>query len=397
MGTESEFFSVASAVVSSATLADAPGAMTSLAVTSTSISVSWDPQLNPIDTRYHIQVTPVSPPQTGFTDFIDAPADQLNVLNPDTRYAIGVQAINRNGVPSPADYVLITTTSTLPATVTPAVNTYVSSATLSWPLINPADTQYRLLVRDAQSSTVVYDQSNIIGFNAKAEPLQPNTSFLYELTADGQDGATVLAASSQFLTGAAPITDATLNVDSTTIGISNVTTQFPNPSDTLYLLIATKKSNGQQFQIDGLLTDGSLNVSGLLSNTTYQVSAFAIGRNGQLSSPFVFASTPTLATPPINFFVTDTGVSSIGAQWDIGTNGVGTRFEMETVKQREDTGLLTPQSTALFARQLGLEPSTTYVVRVRAIEISRDARATGALRKPRKRPTPELSSDLLKM
>lgn len=142
-----------------------------------------------------------------------------------------------------------------------------------------------------------------------------------------------------------------------------------NPSGTVYKV---SHSTSVDFSAGPAVTNttspGSLTLTGLTPNTSYNVAIEAVNFDGVSVTSAIFGSTVTHASEPSDLRLQVAFVSSMTVEWGVNANPADTKFELiyssDAFTQFLDTGPLTTASTLLFQ---DLAEEATYFFRVRAL------------------------------
>ncbi|MFH0947707.1 MAG: fibronectin type III domain-containing protein [Elusimicrobiota bacterium] len=148
--------------VSTATLCNPPVFSNFTGITSTTISVHWLPNNNPLDvTRYYIECSSVA---ADWTSAVSTATTSLFTIHyslfPATMYWFRAQAINHNGVPS-AEWMATVSTHTVPLAVTLSnPTTWTIDVTLNVDSYAVATTSYSIKFVDTVGGTTRYVQND---------------------------------------------------------------------------------------------------------------------------------------------------------------------------------------------------------------------------------------------
>jgi len=391
---------VSTTTLAAATLAAPPAAnaTTFSAVATSSASVLWLPNGNPLSvTTYTVVMTTGAAYPNSFAGNVSiatTPAANppsatfAGTLAPNTTYFAFAAAVNWAGLPSP--YTLLGSTATVPAAPAAAAVSFV--AVTSWtvgvawsPNGNPLSiTTYTVQVSTDPTFTNVGASSATLSTAPAGAPpsatllgLLPNATYYLRVQTAGSDGVTtafVNMGSSSTL-AAAPVLAAFAVPSAGLIQPSWIA--LGNPPGTLYVLQTSSVAAFTGAVTSSFTYNLFASSAGLATNTTYYFQAAAVDNAG-VATPFVsFGGVATLANSPAPtggaaFF--GVGSSSFSAQWSANGNPTGTSYFITASTASDFNAYASsvsfttaPAGGAPSATFTGLNPFTTYYVDVAAV------------------------------
>jgi phosphodiesterase/alkaline phosphatase D-like protein len=269
------------------------------------------------DTNYGRTITASQSPVTGSSD--TAVSETVFDLTPKTTYHYRVVAVNSSGTAYGADMTFTTTGSVPTAATYAATNVSSTGATLNGTVNAKYDSttvtfQYGLDTN--YGSTVTTDQSPVTGIGNKAVSavitgLTSNTTYHFRVKAENSIGTTYGSDMTFFTTSTGP-TATTLAASN--IGTTNATlnglVNANNNSTTVTFQIGTNTNYGRtvtasQSPVSGSAdTAVSINVTGLVNNTTYHFRVVAENSSGTAYGADMtflsgFSGLPTVTTAPV--------------------------------------------------------------------------------------------------
>ena len=373
-----------SSLISTVTLASAPGTISAASVNLTSITFSWQSGGNPNGTQYVAETST----DTGFGVYTSSTIYQTSVttegLTSGTSYYVRVKAVNFNGLET--TYNTAIATASLPAA--PSLNTPnfavgdvgVSSVTARWNANgNGGDIIYR--VQFATSADFTSSGVTLTSLTTTAlyvsSAVSSNWTVAFRVRGENANGlASSYSASAATNTLPAGPSLNTPNFAASDVGTSSVTVRWNangNADGTTYRVqfaTSTDFSSGGVTLVE-ITTTALVISSSVPSNWTV---AFRVRAEGSILSSYAvsaatvtFPVAPGLATP--NFGAGDVGSSSATARWTANGNAGGTTYRVQfaTSADFSSSGVtLTETTTVSLAVSSVTLSNWTLAFRVRA-------------------------------
>jgi phosphodiesterase/alkaline phosphatase D-like protein len=294
------------------------------------------------DTNYGRTITASQSPVTGSSD--TAVSETVFDLTPKTTYHYRVVAVNSSGTAYGADMTFTTTGSAPTAATYAATNVSSTGATLNGTVNAKYDSttvtfQYGLDTN--YGSTVTADQSPVTGIGNKAVSavitgLTSNATYHFRVKAENSIGTTYGSDMTFFTTSTGPTatTLAASNIGPTSATLNGLV-NANNNSTTVTFQIGTNTNYGRTVTASQSPASGStdtavsINVTGLVSNTTYHFRVVAENSSGTaygVDMTFLtgFSGLPSVTTAPVTKItfstaksggnVTDEGAASVTAR-----------------------------------------------------------------------------------
>lgn len=370
-------WSAYSFVGSTSTLANPPAAPV-LAVSNSSITLSWGNNNNPSYTDYVAQIS------TNNFSTLNASSRTLNTsatffgLVPNTVYYLQVQALNQNSVASAMVVLPATSTwATTPTAASPS-GVGVSSITANWGANGNGPTTVYTAEISTDNFATINESSQTTNTSVAFTGLLFNTTYFFHVRAQGNDGTAtsfmVLPATMTLLLPpglGAPVF--------TTVDVGSITVNWTDGGNGPALNYAAQISTDNFSTVN--FTSVTANVSalfqGLIANTTYFFRVrISSGSNGSIFT--ALGSTSTLANIPDAAVSTFTAVTSISisASWAPNGNPVNvTAYRLaastDPVYPNNDAGNVlfstVPAGSIPSATVSGLSSFSTYYLFVSAV------------------------------
>ena len=331
--------------------AAAPGAPTnptSLAVTASSITLTWTAGTGVVDT-YEVS-------SDGGTNWIDSTSadtsHSFSGLSANTAYTLQVRAKNRAGDSSAASAASVKTLPNAPTSPTTSSIT-ATSITLSWTAsAGGADTY------EVSTDGSVWTDAGGGDTEHVFSGLSANTAYTLQVRAKNASGASPAASAPSVTTLPAAAPGAPTNPTSSAVTASSITLTWT--ASTGVVDTYEVSSDGGTNWIDSTSADTSHSFSGLSANTAYTLQVRAKNRAGD-SSAASAASVKTLPAAPTGASTSAITASSITLSWTASAGGADT-YEVST-----DGSVWTDagggDTEHVFS---GLSANTSYTLQVRA-------------------------------
>ncbi len=325
------------ALGSLATLANAPTPGTPSNIQTNQITAAWDSNGNPAGTSYLVQASPDS----GFGTITSAVSTTnssatLTGLSANTNYFMRVRASNQASVPSAFVPLPQATTLSTPPGVPGAAGfsgVSITELTANWSANgNPAGTLYNAILSTAPAPSANNLAGNRVinttNLSAPFTSLSPNTRYYVDVNASSTGGNSEYTALGSVPTLANPPTPAA----SSDVQTNQLTAHWEpnnNPAGTVYLVQASPDAAFGTVTSAVTTASSSATLTGLSANTKYFMRVQAFNQSG---IPTAFVSLPaasTLNTPPnvpIAAGFSGLGTAQVSANWTANGNPLGTSY-----------------------------------------------------------------------
>ena len=323
-----------------------PGGVTFTALSSTSLSISWESVVGA--ENYEVRnsdglVANITHPNTSYT---------ATGLSPNTEYTYRVRACNTSGC---SDFVDITAIIAIPVTPIGFTATALSptSLSISWESVEGAE-NYEVRDGDGLVTNITHPNTSYT-----ATGLSPDTEYTYRVIACNSLGCSGFAERTATTPIAIPVTPSGVTftaLSSTSLSIS---------WESVVGAENYEVRNSGALVVNITHPNTSYTATGLSSNTEYTYRVRACNVSGCSPAADITATTP-VAIPDVPSGVTFTALSptSLSISWESVVGAV-------TYEVRNSDGLvtnITHPNTSYTAT--GLSPNTEYTYRVRACNVS---------------------------
>jgi hypothetical protein len=264
---------------STVTLANPAIALSTTAVSSTTVSLAWNQNGNPPGVQYRVEISTDGVDYTIALTTTGAAATPTG-LTPGTTYSFEIVSVNSAGNPSgPSNVVNVLTTPKADSGGSP-IAVFSSSVTVSWPLDMGA-TDYVLVASPNPTGAPVVASSTTVNSTGTVSGLNPNATYYFFLQSCG-DGCSAFAAAGSTVTLAnSAIALSTTAVSSTTVSLA--WNQNGNPAGTRYRVEIS--TDGVDYTI-ALTTTGAAGIAtGLTPGTTYSFEIVSVNSAGNPNGP----------------------------------------------------------------------------------------------------------------
>jgi len=355
-----------------------PGSAGFSNVTVNQIQANWTANGNPGGTTYTAILSTAPSPSTN-----GLPGNQSNAttntsttfstLLPNTLYYVDVNATNGSNSSVYTALGSVPTLANAPTSASPT-NILTNQITANWGTNgNPAGTQYLVQASADAGFGTITSAITTVASSATLNGLLATTPYFFRVQATNQSGLSTAftplpSASTVGNPPAAPGSGGFSNV--TTAQIQTNWTANGNPTGTTYTAILSTAPSPGTNNLPGnqnvSTTLFSATFSSLFPNTLYFVQVKASNAGGD--SAFTdLGSVPTLANAPVSGAPTNIEANQITANWGTNNNPAGTTY---LVQASPDSGFVSIASgqttTASSATLTGLLADTTYFMRVQA-------------------------------
>ncbi len=368
-----------------------PANLTAAAVTTDSVTLTWDDPGDDAITGYKILSRILSPETTLGVLVADTGSAEnthtVSGLEPNTAYAFRIIALSDRGE-SDTSYFVNARTERVPPPAAPtnltATAVTADSVTLAWD--DPGDdaiTGYKILSRIPSPET---DLSVLVADTGSAKNtytvsgLEPNTKYAFRIIALSDHGESKISYFASIRTERVPPPAVPTNLTAAAVTADSVTLTWDDPGDdaiTGYKILSRIPSPETDLSVLVADTGSAKNtytVSGLEPNTKYAFRIIALSDHGESKISY-FASIRTERVPPpavpTNLTAAAVTADSVTLTWDDPGDDAITGYKIlsrmtssETTLsvQVADTG--SPDSSYIVT---GLEPGTNYAFRVIAL------------------------------
>ncbi len=379
---------------STATAAAPPAAVTLsfLAASSTTLTVSWSANGNPVAiTTYTVMVSTdltfsgASSVTMSTMPATATPSAQLSGLLSNTTYYLRIKANGVGGTDT--GYVTMGSTSTWGVAPGSPVLTPIAAdqITVTWSAPgNPSGTLYLLQTSTVAAFTGVVTSSYTYNLSVTTSGLVANTTYYFQAQAIANDGvATSLVNFGSVATLAKiPASAVSIFTGVASASLSVVWSANGNPMGTRYAVVLSTASDFNVFASSVSFTTApaagpSATFSGLAPYTTYYFEVAAVNHAGLATAYAALGSTvtlpPTLNAPGISG-ITGIFTTSMTAVWGLEPGATGYILVASTLATNPPSAVWASSAvaglTATTATVTGLLPNTTYFLFVQAVSIN---------------------------
>jgi hypothetical protein len=335
-----------------------PTNITATNITVNSARISWT------NTNSKVQYTVSTTPSTTATPIIIGLSSvDLTGLLPNTMYYFNASSINTSGQISTAPLFNFTTLPPPPENII-ATNITSISARISWTKKTDNQVQYTISATPSTTNTPIKIGLSHISY-VDLTGFLPNTTYYFNISTLSTLGLISKAPLFTFTTLATPPT----NITATNITITSATISWTNTNSKVQYTVSTTPSTTTTPIIIGL---SSVNLTGLLANTTYFFKVDSINTSGQKSNTPLFSfNTSSLprrnwALRPINpYNISITGLTknTCTVQWTDSNNVISYYYTLSPVPSSTQPNLGKTKSV----NYTNLLPNTTYTFSITSI------------------------------
>lgn len=338
-------------------------------VTETTARVNWV-SVNPSGTQYEAECSSISAGGASFatSSQITGYAD-FTGLAPNTTYYFRVRPVNWNNVPAAWTTLGSTHTYTNPPASLAFTSIAVNSVGLQWAANgNPDGTQY--VLEYASGTPAVFPavmSSSGMAFNHAG--LQPDTTYYYRVKAVNFDGyASAYISSTTYTLASAPssLTLAVITSSRTQVSVSGA-----NQPHTRYEITYASVTAGQFMPAATMAGPGTLQMSGLMPNTTYFYRARSRNLEGTYSSSIEVSTVTQCSAPDGLAYGPVIGQTQMMVNWSASSpdNPADTIYIVQLSTASNFSGTIYSSATvrgvaSSTAAVSGLSVNTTYYCRV---------------------------------
>ncbi len=344
---------------STVTLAAPAVALSTTAVSSTTVSLAWNGGVNPPGTEYELEIS---------TDHVDysivltssGTTANVNGLAAGTSYFFEIVSLNWAGNPSgPSNVKKVYTTPAVDSGGSP-IAVYQSSVTVSWAL-DMGTTDYILVASTSPTSSPIAASTTTHKSTGTVTGLGANTTYYFFVQSCG-DGCSPFATAGSTVTLAAPaVTLSTTAVSSATVSLA--WGGSVNPPGTRYRVEVS--TDGVDYTIS--LTTAALSgtAAGLSPGTTYSFEIVAINAAGNPSAPSNVVTVQTAPAAPTGGAPIAVYQSSATVSWNLSTGA--TDYILVASPSPTRSPVVASSTTVMSTATLtGFGPNATYYFFVEA-------------------------------
>lgn len=363
----------ASASTVAVTPAATPGPATLGSVYLSSMSLSWTAGGNPAGGMYEAQASTDSFATVSASSRTLAGSATFFSLVSNATYYLRARAVGHDGAPTAFSASVTSVTVAAAPTALPPLWVQATSAAVAWGISgNALDTLYQ-----AQASTDAFATVSASSATRNAYAaflgLQANTTHYFRVRAVGRSGGgTAFAALPSTMT--ALLSPAAAGTAFPTVGVSSLAVQWAsggNGPGTVYEAqistdgFATVKTASSTLSLSAVFGTGGAGPA-LLGASTFYARVRAV--SGSSASGFVsLSSTWTRADLPMTPFVLATTSATAGAAWGPMGNGPGAAYRVQASLDSFASVAAASVTYSQTATLTGLQPNTTYELRVQAV------------------------------
>ena len=332
-------------------------------ITSSSITVEWEPNNNPLYvTRYECEVSSTIP----FTVFISTLTYNLYFtaenLRPNTTYYLRARAINHEGVET--SWVDFPSTYTICAVAGELVFVFVSTDVIQLSFTddnNPEYTVYELFASTATNDTyaVVGVRTGVGEFTHSG--LLPNVTYYYKLAAKNIAGVRTFG--QEYSTYTLCNIPGTPQFDVVTSSRIVILWSANNNSDsTIYILEASSRTNTNYTEIYRG-RELSFTHTNLPPNTTFYYRLKAVNLSNIHTEYTQEVSTRTKIVSPGEITIVSVSTDTVTVSWQRGDLPEGTLYQLEESQDGINYTILITTTQTYYIHK-NLQPNTTHFYRV---------------------------------
>jgi hypothetical protein len=349
------------------TATTAPVAIAATAVTATSFTANWNAATGATGYRLDVSDDNFATTLAGFTNLAVAGTSQsVTGLTANTTYKYRVRAENAGGTSANSNEITQQTTTDAPVAIAASAVT-TTSFTANWNAATGA-TGYRLDVSDDNFATTLAGFTNlaVAGTSQSVTGLTAGTTYKYRVRAENGGGTSANSNAITQLTA----TDAPVAIAATTVTETSFTANWnATTGATGYRLdvsddnFATTLAGFTNLAVAGT----SQSVTGLTAGTTYKYRVRAENGGGTSANSNEITQI-TVADAPVAIAASDEASTSFTANWNAATGAASYRLDVSADNFATFvTGFQDLTVAGTSQSVTGLDPSTAYKYRVRAV------------------------------